>query len=61
MKPKFYPLLQQCVENGIVRGWNRAHKHTDTPDILHVQTQIFDEIFSELHEWFEFPDQSEAE
>jgi hypothetical protein len=32
MKAKEYNLITQCVETGVMLGWNRAHKHTDTPD-----------------------------
>tara|TARA_R110000737_G_scaffold80509_1_gene112713 strand:+ start:34 stop:210 length:177 start_codon:yes stop_codon:yes gene_type:complete len=31
MKVKIYPLIERLVEQGIDAGWNRAHKHTDTP------------------------------
>lgn len=61
MKPKFRPLLEQCLENGIRRGYYRAHKHNENP----AQETIFDEIeeciMSELYEWFTFPVDEEFE
>ena len=29
MRPKVYPILVRCVEDGVAYGWNRAHKHED--------------------------------
>lgn len=54
MKPKFYPLLQQCIEHGLERGWYRAHKHDDNPSSDTIQYNQYEAIMSELHEWFEF-------
>ena len=60
MVPKFFPLLQRCVEEGVERGWNRAHKHTSTPDDRLVQDTVVSDIMNELFEWFDFPTQDEA-
>jgi hypothetical protein len=54
MKPKILPLLDVCIETGIQLGWQRAHKHTDNPTPDHVYTQIYQAIWSELDEWFDF-------
>jgi Tfp pilus assembly ATPase PilU len=32
MKAKEYNLITQCVETGVMLGWNRAHKHDATPE-----------------------------
>ena len=60
MRPNEYVLMERCVEEGINLGWNRAHKHTDTPDehqikdaihnaiMLHIsENWIFDEVYDE--------------
>jgi hypothetical protein len=54
MKPKTIPVLDQCIENGIKLGWQRAHKHTETPTPANIYTQIYQAIWSELDEWFDF-------
>ncbi len=40
MKAKEYNLIAQCVETGVMLGWNRAHKHTDEPEDHHIREQI---------------------
>lgn len=54
MKPKLLPLLEQCIENGIVRGYNRAYKHDDDPPSTVITETIFNCIMEEIHEWFDF-------
>jgi hypothetical protein len=59
MKPRLMPVLQQCIENGVNLGWNRAHKHNDAPPAEHIQDCIEQAIWHELHEWFHFEQPSE--
>jgi hypothetical protein len=59
MKAKEYNLIVQCVENGVRTGWNRAHKHTDTPDDEAIQQAIEDAVMNEICEWFDFEDNLE--
>ena len=54
MVPKTYALLDRCVEEGIQYGWNRAHKHTDTPDEIWIREQIHQAIMNEISDWFDF-------
>jgi len=54
MKVKIYPLIEQIVEQGIDAGWNRAHKHTDTPDEHTVTNCISQYIMNGFDEAFEF-------
>lgn len=54
MKPKLIPLLEQCIETGINRGWDRAWKHNDNPSAAIVSERIREAIWLELHEWFDF-------
>ena len=53
MKPKTYNLLERCIEDGVQMGWNRAHKHTETPDPIWLREQIYQAIMFEIHEWFD--------
>ena len=54
MKPKEYNVLQQAVETGVLRGWNRAHKHVDTPSPESVREEIEQAVMAEICEWFDF-------
>jgi len=54
MKPKFYELLDKCIEDGINSGWQRAHKHIETPDAVWIKEQMHQAIMFEISEWFDF-------
>lgn len=54
MKAKIIPLLEQCIDTGIQRGWDRAWKHDDDPPAAVVQDRIREAIWNELHEAFDF-------
>jgi hypothetical protein len=51
--PKTYLLLDRCIEDGINYGYQRAFKHTDTPDETWIKTQIYQAVMNEISEWFE--------
>jgi hypothetical protein len=51
-----YTLLHDSVALGIVQGWNRAHKHTDTPDADTVQAAIETAVMDRITEYFSFPE-----
>lgn len=54
MKAKEYNLIAQCVENGVMLGWNRAHKHNDEPDPQQIRDAIEQAVLNEICEWFDF-------
>jgi hypothetical protein len=54
MRAKTYVILCRCIEQGIERGYDRAHKHTDTPDENALKKSIEDNILLELDEVFDF-------
>lgn len=54
MKPKILPLLEQCIDDGIKRGWHRAHKHNDNPDEDAIMNEIALCVMGEIFEWFDF-------
>lgn len=56
MKAKEYQIIERCIEDGIRRGWTRAHKHTETPSSTHIGEEIFSAIMLEISEWFTFPE-----
>jgi len=57
MKPRFYRLLVQCVEDGVAYGYNKAHKHTDNPppDVLKIAME--DGVLNAINEWFTFDEE----
>lgn len=61
MKVKSYAVLSNAVELGVMYGWNRAHKHTDTPSEDEIKTQIQQAIMNEICEWFSFSDEDVSE
>lgn len=56
MKPKIYPVLEMCLENGITLGYNRAFKHNDHPTEDAIKESIHKAILNEIYEWFDFED-----
>jgi hypothetical protein len=52
MKPKFRPVLEMAIEEGVRFGWNRAHKHNPEPDIDAATDVIVNEIMNSLDTWF---------
>jgi hypothetical protein len=54
MKPKIYPLIERCVENGAVRGYRRSHKHIDDPSEEAICANILFAVMEELSECFDF-------
>lgn len=54
MKPKLRVILERAIEDGVKRGWHRAHKHDDTPDPQYIQDCIEEGVWSELNEVFDF-------
>jgi len=58
MKAKEYQLLEDCVMNGVARGFRLAFKHTDDPSHELMQEQIQHAVMTEIVEWFDFEDPS---
>lgn len=54
MKPKTHVLLGDCIENGVRRGWHRAHKHNEAPTEETIFEEIENSIMSEINEYFTF-------
>ena len=54
MKAKEYNLITQCVETGVMLGWNRAHKHDATPEDEAIRNTIEMAVLNEICEWFDF-------
>lgn len=49
-----YRVLSEAVERAVAYGYNRAHKHTDTPSAEAVKQHVYDAVMQELSEVFDF-------
>jgi hypothetical protein len=49
-----YVVFSRAVEEGVRYGWNRAHKHTSTPDAESVKEEIEQAIMNSVCEFFSF-------
>ena len=54
MKVKIYQLIERIVEEGIEAGYERAHKHTDTPDSVTIKQCVADYIMHGFDDAFLF-------
>jgi hypothetical protein len=54
MQPKSYVILERAVEEGIERGWNRAHKYVDNPDENAIRQAIGEAVMGNICEVFSF-------
>lgn len=59
MKVKIHALLSECIERGILRGYQRSYKHTDSPNELSICENIHDAIMEDICEFFDFDDEFE--
>ena len=50
MKVKLYQLIESIVEEGTQAGYDRAHKHTDTPIAEKIRTCSEEDIMKGLYE-----------
>jgi hypothetical protein len=54
MKPKTRVILEMAIEQGVRRGWQRAHKHVENPTEGAIIDQIEDAVMSQIYEYFTF-------
>jgi archaeosine-15-forming tRNA-guanine transglycosylase len=57
MKPKFRVILEQAIEEGVRRGYSRAHKHVENPTEDAIIEQIEDCVMSAIYEYFTFDEE----
>jgi hypothetical protein len=64
VKARAYQVLEMAVENGINAGWRHAYKHRPTAppeeEAEEVRGRIFNDVMSEICEWFTFEAEPEA-
>ena len=61
MKPREYRLMQDCLENGLRRGYRRAFKHTDAPSEDQILESLQTNVMGEIIEFFAFAPDEDAE
>ena len=57
MRIKIYQLIEQIVQTGTEAGYDRAHKHTDTPNEATIKQCIEQYIMQGFDEYFEFAEE----
>ena len=57
MKPKFRVILEQAIEEGVRRGYSRAHKHNEDPSEEVICHTIEECVMSQIYEYFTFDDE----
>jgi hypothetical protein len=55
--PKTYPLLEKAIEDGVLYGYRKAHKHTEIPDEYEICSSIANAVMYQISETFDFIDQ----
>lgn len=56
MKLKTYTVVSIAVENGITMGFNRAHKHVETPTMADINEAVLTAVMGELCDVIDFGD-----
>lgn len=54
MKPKFHVILEMAIEEGVRRGYSRAHKHVENPTEGAVIEHIEEAVMSSILDYFTF-------
>ena len=57
MKPKMRVILEMAIEEGVRRGYSRAHKHVENPTEGAIIEQIEDCVMSQIYEYFTFDEE----
>jgi hypothetical protein len=54
MVAKEYNVMQMAVSTGVEYGYNRAHKHNDSPSDDEIKEAICKAVMDDICEWFVF-------
>ena len=58
MKVKTLVILEQAINEGVLRGYRRAHKHIENPTELMICDHIEQCVMEQIHEYFDFEDEN---
>ena len=61
MKPREYSLFAECLENGLRRGYRRAHKYCENPSENQILESLQTNVMGEITEFFAFAPDEDAE
>jgi hypothetical protein len=59
MKPKFRPILEMALEQGVRYGYNRAFRHDPAPHVDAIVEHIVEQVINSLDDWFDFEENNE--
>jgi len=54
VKPKIRVILEMAIEEGVRRGYARAHKHVENPTEGAIIESIEEHVMSAIYEYFTF-------
>jgi len=57
MKPKIRVILELAIEEGVRRGYARAHKHVENPTEGAIIEHIEENVMSSIYEYFTFDEE----
>lgn len=57
MRAKTFAILERAVEEGVLRGYHRAHKHVEWPSPEHLRQAIQEAVMGEICEVFSFEEE----
>jgi len=57
MKPKIRVILELAIEEGVRRGYARAHKHVENPAEGAIIEHIEEAVMSQIYEYFTFDEE----
>ena len=57
MRAKTRVILEMAVEEGVRRGYRRAHKHVENPEEEAIFGHIEECVMGEIYEYFSFDDE----
>jgi len=59
MKPKFLVILDQAINEGVLRGYRRAIKHDENPSEERIRETIEECVLGSLYEYFDFDEEGQ--
>lgn len=57
MKPKTRVILEMAIEEGVRRGYSRAHKHVENPSEGAIIEHVEEAVMSSIYEYFTFDEE----
>jgi hypothetical protein len=54
MRPNIYKILEIAIVEGVSYGYNRAHKHTETPSKEQICERIQEQVMNSILDYFSF-------